>query len=387
MSQSLLHLSDKLVAKALLSYVSAFGDAHKLWPNKSNQKSFIALSGGADSMLLAFCVTEILKQKNMAPPIALHVNYGTRKESDNEQELCESFCREMNLEMHTLKLSGVSLNQRNFEKEARDIRYDFFKEFLREDDLLYMGHHLDDCFEWSLLMTLKSSGLKARLGTPIRNNHIRRPFHCLSKEQILNLCQKLGIDYGHDSSNDSLKFERNRMRRVVGSLKTSYPNLLKNYVNQQQELLSLYQNKQKLSFELSRCKFGGAILKIENIKEANPSELLNILSDFIRKYSNKTRGKLRDQLNALIEGQKKSKMGPYAFSGDVLIYPLPNGFYILNRDIQKLWDQDILNTQIPSFQHPIIKLVSLDSARNIHPLIAVIKNEIVGENCGWAYNL
>ena len=118
---------------------------------KKKPKFLIAVSGGADSMLLLFRYLQ-------ANIIVAHVNYNYRVDSELDQRVVTNFCQ-----THKIPLFIYSVNQKikgNFEAQARKIRYDFFAKVYQEKncDFLVLAHHKDDFLETAIMQ--KNSGRK-----------------------------------------------------------------------------------------------------------------------------------------------------------------------------------------------------------------------------------
>ena len=116
----------------LLTYFEDFLSQSNLF-NKDHigsGKRYVACSGGADSMLLLW----LLNQLGAEGLCALHVNYKSSEFSDRAQKLVEEFCSKNSIafKLHT---SDVSIEDSNFEKQARNDRYSWFHRLLNSEDL------------------------------------------------------------------------------------------------------------------------------------------------------------------------------------------------------------------------------------------------------------
>ena len=63
----------------------------------SENKIFVAFSGGIDSTALLFLCYKALKQKKIGNLKAIHINHNLSKNSDYWQQHCESFCKSNNI--------------------------------------------------------------------------------------------------------------------------------------------------------------------------------------------------------------------------------------------------------------------------------------------------
>jgi tRNA(Ile)-lysidine synthase len=108
------------------------------------------------------------------------------------------------------------------EAAARRARYSFLGQVAAEQatDTVATAHHADDQAETVLLQVLRgtSAGLGLRPLSPLPyapHLHLWRPLLRISKDQLLEYCQRYGIAYMHDESNDDPSFTRNYLRQSI----------------------------------------------------------------------------------------------------------------------------------------------------------------------------
>jgi tRNA(Ile)-lysidine synthase len=178
-------------------------------------KNLLAFSGGPDSTALFF----LLRDAGIAFDIA-HVNYRTRPGSDAEAEHARRLA-----ERHSIRcfIRETEPPERNFEAQARRIRYDFFEELVRTGgyDALLTAHQLDDRLEWLLMQLGKGAGLPELLGmrTVERRTEytLVRPLLGTEKSCLLAWLDDRGIPWFEDESNRDERFLRNRFRHRFAS--------------------------------------------------------------------------------------------------------------------------------------------------------------------------
>ena len=193
----------------------------------------LALSGGRDSVALLF----ILKKLSISIRLA-HLNYELRDaESAADEAFCKELAAQLDLPIHIknypleipLKNSSASLQML-----AREIRYDYFYELLKEMDFDFIAtaHHANDNFETSFFNFTKGKGLRSISGIPWKNGKIVRPLLNISREEIDQFVAEEGIPYREDSSNNSSKYQRNFIRHnVVPKLKDINPGLINSHID------------------------------------------------------------------------------------------------------------------------------------------------------------
>ncbi|EPW9193482.1 tRNA lysidine(34) synthetase TilS [Campylobacter jejuni] len=174
-------------------------------------QNLLAFSYGSDSSALF----HFLVQKKINFDLVM-INYKTRKNSDLEEQKA----KELALEFHKkifIKIAPVIKG--NFEKEARDFRYDFFEKICLEQNYsnLILAHHLNDQLEWFLMQLSRGAGLAEILGMQEcekRSNYtLLRPLLFMSKDEILSYLKENDIFYFQDESNENEKYFRNYIRK------------------------------------------------------------------------------------------------------------------------------------------------------------------------------
>lgn len=178
-----------------------------------NKKALLAFSHGTDSTALFY----ILAWADVKFDIAF-VNYNTRKNSNLEEESARALAEEFGKEIY-VKSVNLSLEERsNFEKKAREIRYEFFGEICTKFGYEYLitAHNLNDMFEWFLMRFSKGAGVCNLIGMnkidPQEKYTILRPLLDVDKDEILNFLDTNEIKYFVDDSNFDINFERNYIR-------------------------------------------------------------------------------------------------------------------------------------------------------------------------------
>ncbi len=318
----------------------------------------ISLSGGVDSVALTEVLFQLYKAGELKyKPRCLHFNHGTRKQCIAEEEFVRSFTAKRSLELKVIHLNFDST--RNFENTARKLRYKYLKDSAKENELIVLGHHIDDSFEWHLMQKLKSSQLTSSLGIPLVNGRIRRPFMCVTKEQIYKYAKASKLKWFEDQSNDSLKFERNYIRKHIINLKEKYPKYLKHYVHQANELaqtLSLNVKKKNENQITIIERNWGFVIKGDLCGLGQSKNFLKALYQL----SNKNRGKVKAQLLKLDKAILNNKTGPISFSGGVHFLNFGQ-VSLLYRNIDKVM---LLDLQIPGAV-PFLKKSSKKNSRRL----------------------
>lgn len=214
------------------------------------KKNLLAFSAGIDSSALFF----LLLEQNIDFDIAL-VNYGTRDKSDEEENHAKALARQYNISCHSKK---APIYEKNFEKQARDFRYDFFEALIKDFsyDNLLTAHQLNDQLEWLLMRLTKGAGVGELIGLETfkeRENYtLIRPLLEYSKDELLFYLQDNKYPYFIDKSNNNEKYERNKFRKqfsdalILGykdGIKRSFDYLRKDKKNLEKEFISILSEK------------------------------------------------------------------------------------------------------------------------------------------------
>lgn len=289
---------------------------HRLF--ELDERLFIAVSGGVDSMVLLEAICSLKRCGYSNDVVVLHVNHGTRPEQKNEEKLVRNYCRSLGVEFRSKTLSNMDGS--DFENRARQARYAYFQEQARGAKIL-LGQHIDDSLEWTFMQQLKSSNMRSILGIPAVNKNIRRPLMAFSRAQILSYARQQDIPFNHDPTNETLIYERNRMRKVLGQLKADYPSALKNYVQRHNELAHHFRMHIRKDWSDYRVYYGkGAVHVFAKNVTANPIELKSVLREVIHNLSGKERGSLVAQLDRAVQMVTNNKFGPLSVVGGLEIY-------------------------------------------------------------------
>jgi len=176
----------------------------------------IAVSGGPDSMALAFC----LKRWAQRPLFALIVDHGLRNGSSAEATNVKTFLDQLDIRADILKWDHDAITARLHEK-ARAARYALLTAACCHNGLrqLMTAHHRDDQAETVLMRLAKGSGVEGLSGMAEESERagirILRPFLTLSKQRLMATCVENNIPFVTDPSNQSPKFARGRLRKVM----------------------------------------------------------------------------------------------------------------------------------------------------------------------------
>ncbi|WP_378176506.1 tRNA lysidine(34) synthetase TilS [Aquimarina sp. SS2-1] len=195
------------------------------------KRVLIACSGGLDSTVLTYLCHSLNLEIGMA-----HCNFKLR---DKESEEDKKFVSEM-ADTFEVPFLVTNFETEQYAKEqklsiqmaARELRYHWFREIVVEYqyDYVLTAHHKDDNLETFLINLSRGTGIEGLTGIPEINDIYVRPLLPFSRNQILEFAKKNDILWREDSSNQSTKYLRNRIRhKVIPELLAINPNFLQNF--------------------------------------------------------------------------------------------------------------------------------------------------------------
>jgi len=188
----------------------------------------IALSGGADSMVLLDVLAEVRKDNPAMTVRALHVNHQLQPHSADWSRHCVAVARELDIECTVLTVSVTDTADMGVEASAREARYAAFKSALRPGEVLLTAHHADDQLETILLALARGSGVDglAAMPTCVRfgTGWHARPLLGFTHESLHAWALHRNLNYIDDPTNTDTHYDRNFLRqRVVPMLKDRWP--------------------------------------------------------------------------------------------------------------------------------------------------------------------
>jgi len=333
----MVYLCTKEILSLMLEKSTFKKQLENLIPFPENQHYLLAVSGGADSMVLAHIFNNLGLNFQIA-----HVNYKLRGEDSNEdQKVVEDFCCENKIKFHLYEVSEVDNKPENsIQLWARELRYHFFKQIQEKENLEFLvtAHHLNDQLETFIINLSKASGIKGLSGIPANDHKILRPLLHFSKDEIYDFAKKHKIEYREDLSNKKSDYLRNKIRNeMVPKLLETNNHFLENF---KKSLSYLNQTKDFVRQQIEEIENRITISNNEN--KFLDKNKLNIESDLVKFEILKKYGFEKEEE---IKKIFKSETGSSFFSNDFQLIINRNEL-ILNKLNQKKENQkEIILTQ------------------------------------------
>ena len=292
---------------------------------KKFEKSFkidtnfiVAVSGGADSLALAFLTKVYALKKNLNPRYFI-VDHKLRKESTYEAYKVKRILKSLKINSQVLTWKGKKPVS-NIQSLARSKRYEllFLKCKKLEISNLVLGHHIDDVIENFFLRMARGSGLKGLVSlgtnTQIENINLIRPLINFEKRDLIFLSKLIFNFYVDDPTNDDIKFNRIKIRNLIkqfenfGLDKKKFQLTIENLKKSDQSI-KFYVEKNKRENLIFNLRKEELILK-ENFFDNSHEVIFRSLSDLIHlvgKKPNFVRGKKIENILNKIKEQKLRK--------------------------------------------------------------------------------
>ena len=196
-----------------------------------NKHYLVAVSGGADSMVLLYACKKIAEEKD-AFIRAITVEHGIRGEaSKKDANFVCNYCKDNNIDCKLVHVNVIKLakeNKQTIEESARNLRYKAFFEELKQNEILLVAHNQNDQAETVLMHIFRGSGIDGARGIKEREN-LLRPLLGVSKTEILDYAKAHKIQFVTDETNDDTSYYRNYIRKeVLPKIEKIYPNVAEN---------------------------------------------------------------------------------------------------------------------------------------------------------------
>ena len=272
------------------------------------------LSGGRDSVCLLDLAVVLCGAEQVH---ALHVNYGLRAESDDDERHCRELCGRLGVEIEVVQAHREAQAAGNLHAWARELRYAAARELAQRLDErrdaqvsespggasllggapaeldpmveeapkhdaprarrghrafstpIATGHTATDQVETILYRLAASPGRRALLGMAPSEGRLVRPLLGLTRQDTAAYCQELKLVWHEDSSNDSELYARARVRHgLVKALDAVHPAAQANVLR----TAALLREETELLDALVDAELGaGASIAIERLRQLAPA--------------------------------------------------------------------------------------------------------------------
>lgn len=169
----------------------------------------VAVSGGVDSVALLDMLTKVPGHEL----IVAHVDHGIRPDSADDARFVADLATRYGL---PFRLTRVELGEGASEEAARAARYAFLRQIANDHDArIVTAHHANDVIETIAINLHRGTGWR---GVATHGADIARPLLAVSKAQLHDYARRHNLRWREDSTNQSQRYLRNRIRQHVATL-------------------------------------------------------------------------------------------------------------------------------------------------------------------------
>jgi tRNA(Ile)-lysidine synthase len=172
----------------------------------------VAVSGGADSLALAYAV---LKESapNAIRTLAVTIDHQLQENSGEQAKKVSQQLHDMGFE--NVVIEKVKVNtESGIEAGARSARYEAITQLAEKEKVtkVLLGHTRDDQAETVLLGLARGSGTRSMSGMAIDNGLFVRPLLSITREQTEKACTEINVAIWNDPHNFNTEFSRVKVR-------------------------------------------------------------------------------------------------------------------------------------------------------------------------------
>ena len=296
-----------------------------------SRKFLLAFSGGVDSVVLLDLLVNVLKESDALRII--HINHNLNEHSNDWAQFSSEVCEKYNLPLICESVEPKR-HGKGLEANARELRYQSFRNVIQDDEYLLTGHHQDDQMETLLYRIFRGTGIDGlraiRREIKFGKGVLYRPMLNISREKIEEYAQLKNLKWIYDSSNDDSSYDRNFLRKdIIPSIKKRWPSV----ENKVSRLSVIAEQNQLLLNELAIEDVGQLNnynhLDIETLSEKSYPRIINIFRFMIKKnnMSVPSMRVLNEGIKTLMHSKSKS---PSMTWNDNTIRRYKHRLYFLN---------------------------------------------------------
>jgi tRNA(Ile)-lysidine synthase len=197
----------------MTSAVPAVRNAVRHWLEKyeAGDTVLVAVSGGADSLALAYALA--VEAKKLAITVTgVTVDHQLQNQSSVQAEKVVAQLKDFEIECIVKKVT-VDIKD-GLEASARKARYQAIEEVVQQQNVVavFLGHTKDDQAETVLLGLARGSGTRSLSGMAHHNGIYVRPLLEITRIQNEEFCNEVGLQFWIDPHNADSQFARVRVR-------------------------------------------------------------------------------------------------------------------------------------------------------------------------------
>ena len=291
---------------------------------EKGDKVLIGFSGGPDSVFLFYCLNFLKEEYDLELEI-VYINHQLRDDVNEDINFIKDFSNKNDVKFHIkdINIREISKEKKISEEEAgREGRYEIFGKLLEERnfDKIATGHNLDDNVETFIFRLLRGTSLKGLKGIPVKRGNIIRPLLFLEKEKIVESLDKSKNTYRLDSTNQEVKYTRNKIRNLIfplfDEINPLFREKIQKLIGEIDEMIEFDEvsevNKTgEFDFKQIKKNLEEGFLNLDYLKELDEIQKNKKIFSLISRYNIEVNRKKIEQIKDLIysKGNKEINLG------------------------------------------------------------------------------
>lgn len=246
----------------------------------------VAVSGGPDSSALLHLLFRIGLQAGL---VGVYIDHGLRPdETGNEIKIAAAFCATLKIPFETIAVDVSSHRLQtgaSIEEAARTVRYAALESarIRHNASVIAVGHTADDQAEEILLRLIRGSGRAGLSGMSGLHNLIVRPLLNERKDVLIDYLYRNKIPYCLDSSNQSRRFLRNRVRLdLLPYLEQNFNPGIRETLLRTAEIFRLEEELLEQMTQESCTRLIRSSKESVSLEEPHPNELILAIPPFLK---------------------------------------------------------------------------------------------------------
>lgn len=266
-------------------------------------KIVVGVSGGPDSLTLLSLLLKY-KEKFNIEIIVAHVNHLIRKDSTEDEQFVENFCKKNGVKFYCKRVNVLEIakkEKKGTEEVGRKERYKFFREICKKENAnkIAIAHNMNDNAETMILNLVRGTGLNGLEGIKpyaiLDGLFIIRPLINCKREEIESYCKKNNLEPRIDSTNKENIYKRNIIRKkILPSLKELNPNIVETLMRTSELVTEnndfMKEETYKAFLSVAEVQNKGTIeerknLEGKNLKNNNCNKNIEVII-YVKKFNN-----------------------------------------------------------------------------------------------------
>jgi tRNA(Ile)-lysidine synthase len=203
----------------LIDRVRRYAARHQLWTPET--RVVAAVSGGSDSVALAFLLRDLAARDALVFAGIAHLNHHVR---GADADADAAFCRALADRLGVAAVIGeadvpgdAKAHQVSIEVAGRHARQKFFQEAIEsvKADCVAVAHTRDDQAETVILRLARGAGASGLGAMTPRRDHLIRPLLDTPRSELQDFLRAISETWREDATNQDRAIPRNRVRHAV----------------------------------------------------------------------------------------------------------------------------------------------------------------------------